>query len=94
MAKGKKTGGGSRKGVPNKVSTTVKDNVIAVFHAIGGTQTMQQWAKENQTEFFKLYAKLIPTQIDLEATIKPADISSEPMTPEQWAEQHAGESIN
>lgn len=61
MAKGRKTGG-RQKGTPNKVSGTVKDNVVAVFDGIGGVATMTVWAKSNETEFFKLYSKLLPIE--------------------------------
>lgn len=64
MALGRKTGG-RKKGTPNKASKTVKDNVLAVFENIGGAATMTNWARQNQTEFFKLYAKLLPTETDL-----------------------------
>ena len=56
-------GKGRVKGVPNKVSATAKENVIAVFTRLGGTAAMAKWAAENQTDFYRLYAKLIPSQI-------------------------------
>ena len=31
------------------------------FELIGGTATLASWANENQTEFFKLFAKLLPS---------------------------------
>jgi len=62
MAKGIKTGG-RKPGSLNKVTSTVKDNVVAVFNEIGGTKEMAKWAKENRTEFYRLYAKLIPTEV-------------------------------
>lgn len=55
--------GGRKKGTPNKLSSTVKDNVIAVFDDIGGREDMAEWAKDNRTEFYKLYAKLLPTEV-------------------------------
>lgn len=44
------------------MGATAKENVVAVFTRLGGTATMAEWAKENRTEFYKLYAKLIPTE--------------------------------
>jgi hypothetical protein len=64
MPKGAKHGG-RKAGTPNKLSATVKDNVIAVFHGIGGVDTMTTWAKSNETEFFKLYSKLLPTDLNV-----------------------------
>lgn len=60
--KGKKQGG-RPKGVPNKLSTTVKDNVIAVFNGLGGAKAMAEWARENPTHFYNLYAKLLPQDV-------------------------------
>jgi hypothetical protein len=56
--------GGRQKGTPNKVNATVKDNVLAVFNRLGGTAQMATWATENQTEFYRLYARLIPTELN------------------------------
>jgi hypothetical protein len=52
----------SRKGIPNRIGAAVKSNVIAVFDKIGGRDGMAVWAKENPTEFYRLYARLIPTE--------------------------------
>lgn len=59
---GKKQGG-RKKGVPNKVSTTVKENVIQVFQQLGGAKAMAEWARENPTHFYNLYAKLLPQDV-------------------------------
>ena len=53
---------GSRKGIPNKIGAAVKSNVIAVFDKIGGRDGMAKWALSNKTDFYKLYARLIPTE--------------------------------
>lgn len=62
MAIGKKTGG-RQKGSTNKVTSNVKDNMLQVFDALGGVAHMAIWAKDNETEFYRLYSKLIPTDI-------------------------------
>jgi hypothetical protein len=55
---------GRPKGSRNKVTNTAKENIIAVFTRLGGTAEMAKWAEDNQTEFYKLYARLIPTEIE------------------------------
>ena len=65
MPKGQKYGGRVA-GTPNKMCKTVKDNVIEVFNMIGGLDTMAEWATEHRTDFFRLYAKLLPLQVDAE----------------------------
>lgn len=51
------------KGAKNKVGSDAKDNILAVFTRLGGTAAMADWAKENLTEFYRIYARLIPQQI-------------------------------
>jgi len=59
MAKGEKTGG-RKTGTPNRLSGTAKENIVAVFTRLGGTAAMAEWAEENKTEFYKMYARLAP----------------------------------
>jgi hypothetical protein len=54
--------GGRKKGTPNKLPAQAKENIIAVFTRLGGTSQMADWARENLTEFYKLYGKLIPVE--------------------------------
>lgn len=54
---------GRPKGAPNRLSSIVKQNIIDVFDLIGGTEGMVKWAKRNRREFYRLYARLLPTEI-------------------------------
>lgn len=74
-----------------KIGKTAKDNVLAVFQRLGGTAAMAKWAKDNQTDFYRLYAKLIPQQIDMDVNIKEKDVTANPLTPEQWDERFSAE---
>jgi hypothetical protein len=65
---GKRNGAGRPAGAPNKLSAAVKDNIIEVFERIGGVESMAAWATENQTQFFNLYAKLLPLQVNADVT--------------------------
>lgn len=60
---------GNKRG-PNKIGAAVKSNVIAVFDRIGGRDKMAAWAEENLTEFYRLYARLIPTESSTEITFR------------------------
>ena len=62
----------SRKGIPNRIGSQVKENVVAVFTRLGGTAGMAQWAKENLTEFYRLYARLIPSEMTATIDIRDA----------------------
>lgn len=49
-------------GAKNKVPQAAKENVAAVFVRLGGTAAMAKWAQDNQTEFYKLYGRLVPLE--------------------------------
>lgn len=60
--------GGSRKGVPNKASSTMKAAIQSVYDALQAGSGkphghFQAWAEEQPTEFYKLASKLIPVQL-------------------------------
>lgn len=62
---GKRAGSGRKKGVPNKFSGTVKQQVLDTFMAIGGAEAMATWAGANKTEFYKLFGKLLPRPVEV-----------------------------
>jgi len=61
MAQGQKTGG-RQVGTPNKVTTIFKDAVRTVYEDIGGHAAFAEWAKEHPTDFYRIAARLIPTE--------------------------------
>ena len=67
-AKGHKRYGGREKGSLNKTTRGCKENILEVFEKIGGVQNFAAWAMENQTEFYRHYAKLLP--VELNASVK------------------------
>ena len=64
---GKKTGG-RQVGTPNKVTTIFKDAVRTFYEDIGGNAAFAAWAKENPTEFYRIAARLIPTEMASQGT--------------------------
>jgi hypothetical protein len=56
--------GGRKPGSQNKTTIAVKEAFRQAFEILGGTQAMVVWAQENPTQFYQLYSKLIPTEID------------------------------
>lgn len=50
-------------GAKNKLPQAAKENIAAVFVRLGGTAEMAEWAKENKTEFYKIYARLLPHEV-------------------------------
>jgi hypothetical protein len=67
MARGSKPGerrGGRKPGTPNKVTATVREAMEQVFDGLGGAEAMLEWAKGNRGEFYKLWMRLLPVQIN------------------------------
>jgi hypothetical protein len=63
MSKGQKTGGGSRRGVPNKLSGDVKAMILLALDAVGGAEYLRRQAEKNPVAFMSLLGKLLPTQM-------------------------------
>ena len=61
--KGIKTGG-REKGTPNKFTKTFKELLARTINELElEGPTFMDWAKENPTEFYKIAARLIPTEL-------------------------------
>lgn len=62
---------GRPKGTPNKLSKSVRETVLEVFNKLqaeGGPAALENWAEQEPTEFYRIAAKLIPTEV--KATIE------------------------
>lgn len=65
-SKGKfvKGGTGRPPGAKNVVNRTVKETVLEVFNKLQqGKNSLEAWAEEEPTEFYKIASKLIPTEL-------------------------------
>lgn len=64
--------GGRQKGTPNKTTTAVKEALGAAFEGLGGVPQLQTWAEANPTEFYKLWVKMLPQDVNanVEASIR------------------------
>lgn len=70
MARSSTSGQGRPKGVPNKVTKTVREAFERAFAALQDTPAnLAAWAEENPTEFYRLASKLIPAQINATADV-------------------------
>lgn len=63
MAAGRKTGGGSRKGVPNKHTADIKAMIVGALSAKGGQQYLEEQADKNPVAFMGLIGKVLPMQV-------------------------------
>lgn len=37
---------------------------MAVFNRLGGTAGMADWAREHPTDFYKIYGRLVPQEVE------------------------------
>ena len=58
-------GAGIKKGGHHKVSQRIIKSFLDCYDQIGGDKAFQSWAKENQTEFYKFYSKMLPANVQL-----------------------------
>jgi hypothetical protein len=56
--------GGRKKGTPNKITAAVKDALVMAFDELGGVKSLVAWGRENQTEFYKLWVKVLPQEVN------------------------------
>ena len=66
MAKGRKTGGGSRKGVPNKITASLKEAIqqaAETAHPEGTVGYLRQQAQTNPTAFLSLLGRTLPKEL-------------------------------
>lgn len=58
-----KSGGGSRKGVPNQNTKALKDMILSALSMAGGEQYLREQAEKNPGPFMTLVGKVLPLQV-------------------------------
>lgn len=61
--RGRPPGSGRAVGSRNRIPTDVRLEILTVYRDIGGTENLAKWARKNETDFYKLYARLLPREI-------------------------------
>ncbi|ERI59326.1 hypothetical protein [Xylella fastidiosa] len=66
---------GRRPGSKNRNTQAIKDAFLEAFDRLGGVPALAKWARANRTEFYKLAARLIPTETHIagDFALKSAD---------------------
>ncbi len=64
MAIGMKTGG-RPPGALNKRTRNVKAALERAFERMGGVRALVAWGRDNPTEFYKIWAKLLPRDLNI-----------------------------
>jgi hypothetical protein len=55
--------GGRKAGTPNTFTKSFREALLIAYENIGGNEAFSRWAAENQTEFYRIAARLIPTEL-------------------------------
>lgn len=68
MGRGSKPGerrGGRKRGTPNKTTATTKAKLEEAFRRLGDVEAFVEWAQGEPTEFYKLWGKLVPRDVEV-----------------------------
>jgi aspartate carbamoyltransferase catalytic subunit len=70
---------GRPKGVPNKLTRSVKEAFQRAFEELQEVEGVRltDWAKDNTTEFYKIAAKLIPSEVNMTVAKAARDMSDD-----------------
>lgn len=70
--------GGSRKGIPNKVTRDLKDMILGALDAAGGAEyLLRQARKRNPAPFLTLVGKCVPKDMNIKASVTLTDLLRE-----------------
>src|SRR5574343_1682606 len=70
--------GGSRKGIPNKVTRELKDLILGALDKAGGEDyLLRQAKKRNPAPFLNLVGKCLPKDVNVSATVTLTDLLRE-----------------
>jgi len=58
----------TNKGSQQAMTIEVKEVIARCFYDIGGREKFAEWARNNRTDFYKLYSKLLPIQLQSKET--------------------------
>ena len=59
-------GKGRKKGVPNKITKTLKEMILAALDSAGGEQYLVEQARQNPTAFLALIGRIIPSEVKVD----------------------------
>ena len=54
-----------QKGAVHKTTASVRQAFLDTFEKLGGVNALTAWAKENPTEFYRLWATMLPREVEV-----------------------------
>lgn len=64
-------GSGRHKGSRNKYSKSLADDILAVFHKMGGVKELKRWAGQNDSNKALFYTRILTRVLPLQVTGDP-----------------------
>ncbi len=58
--------GGRKAGTPNRLTSQVKEAIIAAFHAVGGAAYLERVAHTDHKTFCALVGKIVPGELKID----------------------------
>lgn len=58
-------GKGRKKGVPNKITASVKQALTEAFERLGGVPALVSWGERNPDGFYGLWGRLAPREVEM-----------------------------
>lgn len=58
-------GRGRVKGVPNKITRSVKEALQLAFEGIGGVPALMRWGEANPSAFYPIWVRIAPQEHDI-----------------------------
>lgn len=60
-----KPGPGRPKGSPNKLTASIRSAIVEAFDQLGGVPSLVTWGQENPTDFYSLWGRLAPKDVEV-----------------------------
>ena len=86
-------GGGRAIGQQNKTTAAAKQALEAAFQGLGGVPALVKWGKSNRTEFYKIWARLIPKDVQHDVGAGLEDLLAQLAAPHAGADAEPGDYI-
>jgi hypothetical protein len=61
---------GRPQGSKNRISAAAKQDLAAAFHGIGGRQELIRWGRQNRRDFYRIWARIIPSEVVAEIDLR------------------------
>lgn len=68
---------GRKRGSKNRFTVSMKEAFHQAFDELGGVPALTKWAMDNQTDFYKLCARLFPMNLQATVNVRAEDLDDD-----------------